>query len=86
MVHVYKDRKGDLVWGRFDYSVTRTQKATLDGIWNLFRSLPRGYDSPDDGSPQGGFYSQNPSTGAVIVGLNHRSVTVHRTGRITSNQ
>lgn len=80
----YKGRRSDLTWGKFDYSVTKTQKASLDGLWYMLSSLPRAYD--DDGLPQSGFYSQREDTGDVVIGLHHQSVNVHRTGRITSNQ
>jgi hypothetical protein len=80
----FDSHRGDLKWGKFDYPVTKTQKATLDGLWYMMSGLPKAYD--DDGLPQGGFYSQNEKTGAVTIGLHHRSVNVHRSGRITSNE
>lgn len=79
----FAGRRNDLVWGKYDYPVTRTQKATLDGLWYMLSGLPRAYLSD---LPRGGFYSQNPDDGGVVIGLHHQSVTVRRTGRITSNQ
>lgn len=80
----YKGKKGDLTWGKYDYPMTPTQKATLDGLLLFVNGLPRAYNQPD--LWQGGFYSQRVDTGAVVIGLNHQSVSVHRTGRITANQ
>lgn len=80
----FPGRRGDLKWGMYDYPVTRTQKAALDGLWYMLSGLPKAYDPPN--LPEGGFYSQYPTNGIVIIGLNHRSVSVHRNGRITSNQ
>lgn len=80
----FKGRPGDLVWGRYDYPVTRTQKDALDGIWYMLGGLPRAFNQED--LPAGGFYSQRESSGAVIIGLHHQSVSVHRSGRITSNE
>lgn len=79
----FPGRNGDLTWGIYDYPVTCTQKATLDGLTNLMSGLPRAQGR--DGLWQNGFYSQNVKDGGVIFGLNHQSVTVHRNGRITSN-
>jgi hypothetical protein len=82
----FAGRKGDLTWGRFDYPVTRTQKATLDGLWHMMNGLPRGYEQRGSYAlPEGGFYSQRPDTGDVVIGLHHHSVNVHRNGRITGN-
>lgn len=80
----FAGRRGDLTWGVFDYPVTRTQKAALDGLWYMMSGLPRSLNNVRH--PADSFYSQNGSDGAVIIGLNHESVSVHRSGRITSNQ
>lgn len=80
----FTGRRNDLVWGKFDFSVTRTQKATLDGLWYMLSGLPRVYMAGD--LPAGGFYSQREDTGDVVIGLYHQSVSVHRNGRISSNQ
>jgi hypothetical protein len=80
----YAGRRGDLKWGVYDYPVTRTQKASLDGLLYLMRGLPRAHAMYD--LWEAGFYSQNPNDGGVILGVNHQSVTVHRNGRITSNE
>jgi hypothetical protein len=51
--------------------------------------LPKAFGQDEKGVyvlPQGGFYSQSEKNGDVIIGLHHKSVTVHRTGRITSNE
>lgn len=85
----FPGRKGDLVWGIYDYPVTRTQKATLDGLWYMLSGLPKAFGQDGKGVyalPQGGFYSQNTNDGGLVIGLNHQSVTVHRNGRITSNE
>jgi hypothetical protein len=79
----YRGQKEDLTWGRFDYKVTRTQKAALDGLLYMIAGL-----TPDQNHrplPSGTFYSQRPNDGAVLIGIDHRSVTVYRSGRITSN-
>lgn len=81
----FAGRRGDLAWGKYDYPVTRTQKTTLNGLKNLMTGLPH-TDIGDRSLPEGYFCSQRPDNGGVIVGLHHRSVTVHRSGRITSNQ
>lgn len=81
---IFPGRRADQKWGRYDYPVTKTQKATLDGLWYMLSGLPRAYEN--DRLPQGGFYSQREDTGAVVIGLNHQSVSVHRNGRITSNE
>jgi hypothetical protein len=75
--------RNDVTWSEFRYPVTRTQKETLNGVWYLLSGTP---NPQGNEMPRGGFYSQRPDTGAVIVGLDHRSVTVHRTGRITVNR
>lgn len=81
----FKAKTGDLRWGKYDYPVTRSQKQSLDGIMNLFDTLlPRSSENPK--MPHDGFYSQLPLNGAVIIGINHRSVTVNRHGRVISNQ
>jgi hypothetical protein len=81
----FKGRKGDLTWGRYNYPVTQSQKDTLDGLEYLMRGLPRAHPANGD-IPEGYFASQNLLDGGVIIGLHHNSVTVHRTGRITSNE
>jgi len=82
----FRGPKGDLTWGTYKYSVTRTQKSSLEGLWHLFKSLPKGNSLDGDrGLPTGGYYSQRPDTGIVIIGLDHQSVSVHRSGRITVN-
>lgn len=80
----YLGKRGDLTWGKYDYPVTRTQKQALDGIWYMMSGLPKAYKG--SGLPEGGFCSQRPDTGDVVIGLHHQSVSVHRSGRITSNQ
>src|SRR4051794_30217173 len=80
----FAGRPGDLKWGKYEYPVTPTQKLSLEGLVYLLHGLPRALDSKD--LWQGGFYSQNPRDGGVIIGLNHQSVTVDRNGRITSNE
>jgi hypothetical protein len=85
----FPGRKGDFHWGIYDYPVTFTQKATLDGLWYMLSGLPKALGQEDKGDyalPQGCYYSQNSNDGGVIIGLNHQSVTVHRNGRITSNE
>jgi|tagenome__1003787_1003787.scaffolds.fasta_scaffold12071519_1 hypothetical protein len=77
----FAGRRGDLTWGTFNYSVTRSQKATLDGLLYMMSGLPWG-----DSLPREGFCSQRPDNGVVVIGLHHQSVSVHRSGRITSNQ
>jgi len=82
----FAGRKGDLTWGKYDYPVTRTQKEALDGLLYMMSGLPKW--SPSNGyplMPQGYFCSQREQDGAVVMGLNHHSVSVHRNGRITSN-
>lgn len=74
-------RRGDLKWGVYDFPVTRTQKEALDGLWYMM-----GGSGVYSEMPQGGFYSQTPSNGDVVIGMNHRSINVHRSGRITSNK
>lgn len=80
----FPGKRGDRKWGTYDFPVTRTQKEALEGLWHMFRGLPRAYGSTD--LPQGGYYSQHPTTGAVLIGLHHNSVSVHRSGRITPNK
>lgn len=80
----FAGRRGDLKWGRYNYPVTKTQKATLDGLWYMMSELPRAYGGGQS-LPQGGFYSQMEDSGDVIIGLFGRSVSVHRNGRITGN-
>lgn len=80
----FAGRPGDLKWGKYDYPVTRTQKDSLDGLVYMLYGLPRALDNPD--LWQAGFYSQNPSDGGVIIGVNHQSVTVDRNGRVMSNE
>lgn len=80
----FAGRPGDLKWGKYEYPVTPTQKLSLEGLVYLVHGLPRALRQPD--LWQGGFYSQNPSDGGVIFGLNHQSVTVKRDGRIVSNE
>jgi hypothetical protein len=87
-VATFKGRKGDLKWGVYDYPVTYAQKQALDGLWYLLSGLPR-VSGPQDGVwalPEGGFYSQRPNDGTVIIGLHNRSVSVTRRGLIRSNQ
>jgi len=79
----FKGRRNDTTWGKYDYPVTQTQKAALEGLWFMTRGLPRAVDNPD--LPKGCFYSQHPITGAVIFGLFHRSVSVLRNGRVVAN-
>lgn len=81
----FAGHKGDLTWGKYDFPVTRTQKSTLDGLWYMMSGLPRSHPMNGD-MPAGYFCSQRPSSGDVVIGLNHQSVNVHRNGRITSNQ
>lgn len=80
----FAGRPGDRTWGKYDYPVTITQKASLDGLVYMLSGLPRAQNQPD--LWQGGFYSQNPTDGGVIIGIEHQSLTVHRSGRITSNE
>lgn len=80
----FAGRRGDLKWGKFDYPVTKTQKATLDGLWYMMNGLPRSHSANGD-TPEGYFCSQTPSNGDVVMGLHGCSVTIHRTGRITAN-
>lgn len=83
----FAGRRGDLTWGKYDYPVTKTQKATLDGLWYMMSGLPRGFQQTGSWAlPDGGYYSQTEENGDVIIGLHHQSVTVHRNGRLTSNQ
>lgn len=77
----FKKRTGDLAWGQYDYPVTRSQKAALDGIMNLFSTLPKNQRGPSTM-----FYSQKLLNGDVTIGIYHRSVTVTRHGRVYSNQ
>jgi hypothetical protein len=80
----FEGRRGDLTWGIYNYPVTQTQKETLDGLWYMMTGLPRAH--PANGNmPKGFFCSQRPESGDVVIGLNHYSVSVHRSGRITSN-
>lgn len=81
----FPGRRGDLKWGTYDYPVTRTQKATLDGLWYMMSGLPRAHPANGD-MPEGYFCSQYHTNGDVVMGLNHHSVSVHRDGRITSNE
>lgn len=78
-------RRGDLVWGTYDYPVTLSQKTTLDGLKYMMRGLPRA-KAWDEGIPEEYFCSQRPDNGDVVIGLHHNSVNVHRNGRITSNE
>lgn len=80
----FAGRRGDWKWGKYEYPVTRTQWESLDALMYMLSTLPRAYRQPE--LWQAGFYSQNPNDGGVIIGLNHQSVTVHRNGRITSNE
>jgi hypothetical protein len=83
----FEGRRGDLVWGKYNYPVTRTQKAALDGIWYMMSKLPRGIQQEGKWAlPDGGFYSQRPENGDVVIGLYHQSLNVHRNGRVTSNE
>lgn len=77
----FAGRRGDLKWGVYDFPVTRTQKAALDALWFIM-----GGGGTYSVLPADGFYSQTESDGTVIIGLNHRSVNVHRDGRVTSNR
>jgi hypothetical protein len=45
-----------------------------------------GLPQSPEGIPQGYFCSQRPDNGDVVMGLHHKSVTVDRNGRVTSNQ
>lgn len=83
----FEGRSDDLVWGKYDYSVTRTQKQALDGLMHVLYGLSPGQINRGDRDlPNGGFYSQRPNDGAVLIGIHHRSVTVYRSGRIKSNE
>lgn len=80
----YKGKPRDLKWGKYDYPVTPSQKKTLEALWYMMSGLPR---SPENGfTPVGYFCSQRVDTGTVIIGLNHESINVHRSGHITSNE
>ena len=79
----FQPRRGDLRWGPFGYPVTKTQKASVEGVVFLLTSLPRAFGA--NALWQKGFYSQNPRTGAIIMGLDHHSVSIHRDGRVTAN-
>lgn len=84
----YLAKRGDVTWGVYDYPVTRSQKETLDALCHMLGGLPRVTARTAVGSaalPKGAFYSQHPETGEVMIGLHHRSVSVHRTGRMTPN-
>lgn len=85
MAHIFKGRSGDLKWGRFDYRVTRTQKEALDGIWYMLTGQTNAADGTANAPTRGIFCSQVPLNGAMIIGLDHHSVTVYRSGRIISN-
>jgi hypothetical protein len=78
-------RRKDLTWGPYNYPVTRTQKEALDGLWYMMSGLPQSR-SINGYIPEGYFCSQRPDTGEVIMGLHHHSVSIHRNGRITSNE
>lgn len=80
----FKGRRGDLKWGKFKYPVTRTQKATLDGLRYMMSGLPKAHPSNGD-MPKGYFCSQRVDNGDIVIGLNNESVSVHRSGRVTSN-
>lgn len=64
----------DLTWGDAHYPVTKTQKQALEAIWYVM------------GERTDWFYILRKTDGAVILGRRGRSVTVYRTGRITSNK
>lgn len=78
----FKGRRGDLKWGKFKYPVTRTQKAALEGLRYMMRGVPQ---AKYDDIPSGYFCSQRIDNGDVVIGLNNHLVSVHRSGRITSN-
>lgn len=80
---LFSGRRGDLTWGIYDYPVTRTQKAALEGLKYMMSGLPRALDNV---IPEGYFCSQRADNGTVIIGLHHCSVNVDRNGRITSNK
>lgn len=80
---IFAGRHGDMQWGKYDYPVTSTQCETLDGIWFLLTGLPISQMSRVHGV--GVFYSQTESDGVVIIGREHRSVSVDRNGRVTGN-
>lgn len=81
----FKGRYDDLKWGAHNYSVTRTQKETLDGLWYMMRGLPR--TNPLHGTiPEGYFCSQRLDNGAVVIGLHGHSVSVGRNGRVVGNK
>lgn len=83
----FAGRKGDLTWGVYDFPVTVTQKQALDGLWYMMSGLPLGFQQKGRWAlPAGAFYSQRETNGDVVIGLNHHSVSVHRSGRITSNE
>lgn len=77
----FEGRRGDLKWGVYDYPVTNTQKISLDGLWHMM-----GGNGPYSETPKGGYYSQDSSNGDIVIGMDHRSVRVHRSGRVTSNR
>jgi len=78
----FPGRRADLKWGKYDFPVTFAQKTKLDALGYLVSGLPVTFEA---NLPDGLFYSQNPRDGSVIFGLNHRSVTVYRSGRIVAN-
>lgn len=83
----FEGSKGDLVWGTYAYPVTKTQKETLDGLRHLMNGLPRARSLSANGEfPDEYYCSQRSDNGDVIIGLHRNSVSVHRNGRITSNQ
>lgn len=77
-------RTGDLTWGKYAYNVTHTQKQALDGLLYVVYGVAP--EHIDRGLPNDAYYSQNPLNGDVILGINSRSVTVKRSGRLYSNQ
>lgn len=78
----FAGKRGDETWGPYNYPVTPSQKMTLEGLEYMMSGLPTW---PTNGRPKGFFCSQMPNTGVVVIGLNHRSITVHRNGRIERN-
>jgi hypothetical protein len=83
----FPGKPGDQVWGVYDFPVTFTQKQALDALWYMMSGLPRGFQQKGRWAlPAGAFYSQRETNGDVVIGLNHHSVTVHRSGRLTSNE
>lgn len=85
----YRGQTEDLTWGKYEYKVTRTQKQALDALLYVLYDLSPGQINRNLGMrdlPNGGFYSQRPNDGAVLIGIDHRSVTVYRSGRIKSNE